>query len=102
MKGCGGGPKEKDGCYRIPCNIFIFRVKQGCVLCTNQEVLSYRAKSGKGNLFHLCIPENGSVFAFGENKMGQLGLGNQTDAIPSPTQVGLTLFFFICPFLKVD
>ncbi|NXA41856.1 RCC2 protein, partial [Eudromia elegans] len=31
--------------------------------------------------------ESGSVFAFGENKMGQLGLGNQTDAVPSPTQI---------------
>lgn len=27
------------------------------------------------------------MFAFGENKMGQLGLGNQTDAVPSPAQV---------------
>lgn len=27
------------------------------------------------------------MFAFGENKLGQLGLGNQTDAVPSPTQV---------------
>uniref|UniRef100_A0A670ZWZ4 Regulator of chromosome condensation 2 n=1 Tax=Pseudonaja textilis TaxID=8673 RepID=A0A670ZWZ4_PSETE len=35
----------------------------------------------------LALIENGSVFAFGENKMGQLGLGNQTDAIPSPTQI---------------
>ncbi|ETE57289.1 Protein RCC2, partial [Ophiophagus hannah] len=35
----------------------------------------------------LALTENGSVFAFGENKMGQLGLGNQTDAIPSPTQI---------------
>ncbi|KAF4792744.1 protein RCC2 [Turdus rufiventris] len=31
--------------------------------------------------------ESGSVFAFGENKLGQLGLGNQTDAVPSPTQI---------------
>uniref|UniRef100_A0A8D0E031 Regulator of chromosome condensation 2 n=1 Tax=Salvator merianae TaxID=96440 RepID=A0A8D0E031_SALMN len=35
----------------------------------------------------LALTENGSVFAFGENKMGQLGLGNQTDAVPSPTQI---------------
>ncbi|KAJ6656829.1 hypothetical protein lerEdw1_003160 [Lerista edwardsae] len=34
----------------------------------------------------LALTESGSVFAFGENKMGQLGLGNQTDAVPSPTQ----------------
>ncbi|XP_066059352.1 LOW QUALITY PROTEIN: protein RCC2 [Chamaea fasciata] len=31
--------------------------------------------------------ESGAVFAFGENKLGQLGLGNQTDAVPSPTQI---------------
>uniref|UniRef100_A0A8C9MQQ1 Regulator of chromosome condensation 2 n=1 Tax=Serinus canaria TaxID=9135 RepID=A0A8C9MQQ1_SERCA len=31
--------------------------------------------------------KSGSVFAFGENKLGQLGLGNQTDAVPSPTQI---------------
>lgn len=40
-----------------------------------------------GNVFL----ETGSVFAFGENKMGQLGLGNQTDAVPSPAQVLLPL-----------
>lgn len=33
------------------------------------------------------LSDTGSVFAFGENKMGQLGLGNQTDAVPSPAQV---------------
>lgn len=31
------------------------------------------------------------MLAFGENKMGQLGLGNQTDAVPSPAQVLLPL-----------
>uniref|UniRef100_A0A8D0GNX2 Regulator of chromosome condensation 2 n=1 Tax=Sphenodon punctatus TaxID=8508 RepID=A0A8D0GNX2_SPHPU len=35
----------------------------------------------------LALTENGSLFAFGENKMGQLGLGNQTDAVPSPAQI---------------
>eukprot|EP00069_Balaena_mysticetus_P013690 bmy_08206T0 len=35
----------------------------------------------------LALTETGSVFAFGENKMGQLGLGNQTDAVPSPAQI---------------
>eukprot|EP00076_Gallus_gallus_P028712 XP_015152484.1 protein RCC2 isoform X1 [Gallus gallus] len=35
----------------------------------------------------LALTETGSVYAFGENKMGQLGLGNQTDAVPSPTQI---------------
>lgn len=39
------------------------------------------------------LAESGSVFAFGENKMGQLGLGNQTDAVPSPTQVSWLIFF---------
>ncbi|XP_062449255.1 protein RCC2 [Rhea pennata] len=40
-----------------------------------------------GRSHTLALTESGSVFAFGENKMGQLGLGNQTDAVPSPTQV---------------
>ncbi|KAI5768273.1 protein RCC2 [Mustela nigripes] len=35
----------------------------------------------------LALTETGSVLAFGENKMGQLGLGNQTDAVPSPAQI---------------
>ncbi|KAM4704487.1 protein RCC2 isoform 1-T2 [Rhinophrynus dorsalis] len=35
----------------------------------------------------LALTENGSVYAFGENKMGQLGLGNKTDAVPSPAQI---------------
>ncbi|XP_063001225.1 protein RCC2-like [Elgaria multicarinata webbii] len=35
----------------------------------------------------LALTESGSVFAFGGNKMGQLGLGNQRDAVPSPTQI---------------
>lgn len=55
------------------------------------------------------LPETGSVFAFGENKMGQLGLGNQTDAVPSPAQVprsllGLDslLFLSVCaPFPRL-
>uniref|UniRef100_A0A8C4REX4 Regulator of chromosome condensation 2 n=1 Tax=Eptatretus burgeri TaxID=7764 RepID=A0A8C4REX4_EPTBU len=34
--------------------------------------------------------EEGTVFAFGENRLGQLGLGNQTDAVPSPTQISYT------------
>lgn len=37
--------------------------------------------------FFSLFSDTGSVFAFGENKMGQLGLGNQTDAVPSPAQV---------------
>ncbi|MEE6482229.1 hypothetical protein FKM82_013198 [Ascaphus truei] len=35
----------------------------------------------------LALTETGSVYGFGENKMGQLGLGNKTDAVPSPTQI---------------
>ncbi|XP_075696677.1 protein RCC2 [Rhinoderma darwinii] len=35
----------------------------------------------------LALTENGSVYAFGENKMGQLGLGNKTDAVSSPAQI---------------
>ncbi|XP_043917756.1 protein RCC2 [Protopterus annectens] len=35
----------------------------------------------------LALTENGTIFAFGENKLGQLGLGNQTDAVPSPAQL---------------
>lgn len=31
--------------------------------------------------------ENGTAYSFGENKMGQLGQGNQTDAILSPAPV---------------
>lgn len=46
-----------------------------------------------------CLAESGSVFAFGENKMGQLGLGNQTDAVPSPTQVSLPLPVLSLTFL---
>nr|XP_044622606.1 protein RCC2-like [Equus asinus] len=35
----------------------------------------------------LALTETGCVFPFGENKMGQLGLGNQTDTVPSPAQI---------------
>ena len=34
-----------------------------------------------------CILDVGHVYAFGENKMAQLGLGNQSPYIPSPTRV---------------
>lgn len=36
---------------------------------------------------HPVLTDTGCVFAFADNKMGQLGLGNQTDAIPSPAQM---------------
>ncbi|XP_065431289.1 protein RCC2 isoform X1 [Chrysemys picta bellii] len=53
------------------------------------EVLSNEviASAACGRNHTLALTESGSVFAFGENKMGQLGLGNQTDAVPSPTQI---------------
>ncbi|XP_063173387.1 protein RCC2 isoform X2 [Candoia aspera] len=53
------------------------------------EVLSSEmvVSAACGRNHTLALTENGSVFAFGENKMGQLGLGNQTDAVPSPTQI---------------
>ncbi|XP_019637829.1 PREDICTED: protein RCC2 homolog [Branchiostoma belcheri] len=38
----------------------------------------------------LCLTDDGKVFAFGENKMGQLGLGNENPAVPSPTQIVYT------------
>lgn len=37
----------------------------------------------------LCLTENGTVYSFGENKLGQLGQGNQTDAVLSPATVRL-------------
>nr|XP_028596458.1 protein RCC2 isoform X3 [Podarcis muralis]XP_028596459.1 protein RCC2 isoform X3 [Podarcis muralis]XP_028596460.1 protein RCC2 isoform X3 [Podarcis muralis] len=52
------------------------------VLCSETVV---SAACGRNHT--LALTESGSVFAFGENKMGQLGLGNQTDAVPSPTQI---------------
>lgn len=39
----------------------------------------------------LCLTENGTVYTFGENKLGQLGQGNQTDAVLSPATVRLFL-----------
>ncbi|XP_030918838.1 protein RCC2 [Geospiza fortis] len=48
-----------------------------------QKTLTGRA----GSIWEIPWEKSGSVFAFGENKLGQLGLGNQTDAVPSPTQI---------------
>ncbi|KAM8927073.1 protein RCC2 [Pelodytes ibericus] len=48
------------------------------------EVFVYAAC---GRSHTLALNDTGCVFAFGENKMGQLGLGNKTDAVPSPTQI---------------
>ncbi|MBN3286869.1 RCC2 protein, partial [Polyodon spathula] len=35
----------------------------------------------------MALTEAGCVFSFGENKLGQLGHGNQTDAVPTPAQI---------------
>ncbi|XP_053499392.1 protein RCC2 homolog isoform X1 [Ictalurus furcatus] len=35
----------------------------------------------------LALTENGTVYSFGENKLGQLGQGNQTDAVLSPASI---------------
>ena len=38
-------------------------------------------------LYILCILDKGIVYAVGDNKMGQLGLGHQSNCVPSPTKV---------------
>lgn len=43
----------------------------------------------------LCLTENGTVYSFGENKLGQLGHGNQTDAVLSPATVRLSWFHLL-------
>lgn len=35
----------------------------------------------------LALTEGGTAYSFGENKLGQLGQGNQTDAVLSPALV---------------
>jgi len=35
----------------------------------------------------LALAEDGTVYGFGENKLGQLGLGNQTSAVLSPSRI---------------
>uniref|UniRef100_A0A4W4EXY7 RCC1-like domain-containing protein n=1 Tax=Electrophorus electricus TaxID=8005 RepID=A0A4W4EXY7_ELEEL len=45
----------------------------------------------------LALTENGAVYSFGENKLGQLGQGNQTDAVLSPS----TILYNGQPLVKV-
>ena len=42
--------------------------------------------------------DKGKVFSCGENKMGQLGLGNQSSQVTVPTQVTIT--FEVKKFFK--
>uniref|UniRef100_A0A8C4QH69 Regulator of chromosome condensation 2 n=1 Tax=Eptatretus burgeri TaxID=7764 RepID=A0A8C4QH69_EPTBU len=35
----------------------------------------------------LCLTDSGTVYSFGENNLGQLGLGNQTDSVSTPTPI---------------
>ncbi|KAF7642468.1 hypothetical protein LDENG_00257440, partial [Lucifuga dentata] len=35
----------------------------------------------------LALTEDGATYSFGENKLGQLGQGNQTDAVLSPAPI---------------
>ena len=37
--------------------------------------------------YKLSVSEHGQVYAVGDNKMGQLGLGHQGAPVPSPTRV---------------
>lgn len=50
-----------------------------------QDEVFVHAACGRNHT--LALTENGSVYAFGENKMGQLGLGNKTDAVCSPALI---------------
>lgn len=46
-------------------------------------------------LIFICPPEHGEVYCMGENKMGQLGLGNQQTAVLVPKKVVFTKLFFL-------
>nr|XP_002126864.1 protein RCC2 homolog [Ciona intestinalis] len=49
---------------------------------------SYKVVNGATGKNHtLCLTENGDVFAFGDNAQGQLGLGNLSTNVPSPTHI---------------
>ncbi len=45
--------------------------------------------------------DQGHVYAFGENKMAQLGLGSQSPYIPSPTKVSDFLLSFLLPNVDI-
>lgn len=40
--------------------------------------------------------DRGKVLATGDNKMGQLGIGNQTQQVPCPMQVCRPVASFLC------
>jgi hypothetical protein len=43
-----------------------------------------------GRLHSLILAEDGSVFSFGNNFLGQLGLGTTGDTVPAPTPINTT------------
>ncbi|KAG8431665.1 hypothetical protein GDO86_020543 [Hymenochirus boettgeri] len=63
----------------------IKRVEAPKLIESLKEEIFVQAACGRNHT--LALTETGSVYAFGENKMGQLGLGNKTDAMPSPAQI---------------
>lgn len=52
---------------------------------TLQDFMIVNGATGKNHT--LCLTENGTVFAFGDNAQGQLGLGNLSTNVPSPTRI---------------
>nr|CAB3265495.1 protein RCC2 homolog [Phallusia mammillata] len=50
-----------------------------------QQYTIVNASTGKNHT--LCLTEGGDVFSFGDNTQGQLGLGNLSTNVPSPTRI---------------
>ncbi|XP_069467237.1 protein RCC2 [Ambystoma mexicanum] len=63
----------------------IHRVDAPKLIAALSDEVMVAAACGRNHT--LALTESGTVYAFGENKMGQLGIGNQTNAVPSPTQI---------------